>query len=127
MLQLLRSQKVAFVDDEDDTPPTLLFFGGQQAVGLGDQLGSGQVGMSTQRIDDRHVQATRAECGRRNVDDVMRGGIELAGRGAHRDGLAHADLASDNAQQRLGDAKADARHRLLVAGSLTQLVGRNGF
>ena len=54
-------------------------------------------------------------------------GIELAGGGAQRDGLADADLAGDDAQQRFADAEADARDGLLVAGAIAQLAGRDGL
>jgi hypothetical protein len=74
-----------------------------------------------------HVQAARTErwCG--DVDDVVRGRIELAGGRADGHGLADADLAGDDAQQRLADTEANARHRLLVAGTWAQLGGWNRF
>src|SRR6266567_1845670 len=118
---------MTFVDDEDDTSTAFPLFGGQQAVRLSDQLGPGQTRMRTQRAHDGHVQAARAERWRGDVDDMVRGEIELAGGGPHGDGLAHADLTGDDAQQRLGDAEADARHRLLVAGAFAQLMSGDGL
>ena len=72
-------------------------------------------------MHDRQIQPACAEGGRGHVDDVMRGRIELAGGGAQGDGFADAHLAGDDAQQRLADAEADARHGFLVAGAFAQL------
>jgi hypothetical protein len=49
-------------------------------------------------MDDRQIQPARAERGRGDVDHVVSARVELAGRGAQRDGLANADLAGDQAQ-----------------------------
>ena len=78
-------------------------------------------------MDDRQIQPACAEGGRGHVDDVVRSGIELGGGGAQGDGLADADLAGDDAQQRLADAEADARHGFLMAGAVAQLAGRDGL
>jgi hypothetical protein len=40
-----------------------------------------------------------------HVDDVVSARTELTGSGAQSDGLADANLAGDDAQQRLADAK----------------------
>src|SRR5579863_2621762 len=57
----------------------------------------------------------------------MRCLIELADRGAHRDGLANTDLAGDDAQHRFGDTEADAGHRLLVTGSFQEVFRSDGL
>ncbi len=116
-----------FIDHQHHPPPSLVFFGCQQAVSLRDQFGSGQARMCAQRAHDGHVQAACTERRRGDVDDVVGGRIELAGRRAHRHGLADPDLAGDDAQQRLADAEADARHCLLMAGTFAQLGRRDGF
>src|SRR5713101_2478903 len=78
-------------------------------------------------MDDGQVEPTRAEGGRGDVDDVVCARIELAGGGAQSDGLADAHFASDDAQERLTDAEADARDGFLVAGPIAQLASGNGF
>ncbi len=48
--------------------------------------------------------------------------VELAGSSTQRDGLADADLAGDHAEQRLGNAEADARDGFLMRGALEVLA-----
>src|SRR5262249_12367771 len=72
------------------------------------------------------VQATCAEGWRGDVDHVVRGRLQLARGGAHGDVLADAYFAGDDPEQRLADAKADARDDLLVAGAIAQLLGGAG-
>jgi hypothetical protein len=78
-------------------------------------------------MDDRQIQPACAEGRRGYVDDVVGAGIELGRGGAQGDRFADANLAGDDAQQRLADAEADARHGLLVAGPVAQLAGRDGL
>jgi hypothetical protein len=49
--------------------------------------------MQTQGVHDGQVQTTCTEGWSGEVDDVVRGCTQLAGGGAHGDGLADADLA----------------------------------
>jgi hypothetical protein len=63
--------------------------------------------------------------GIRQVHDVVRRLIQLTDGGAHRDGLANADLTGEDAERRLGDTEADTRDGLLVTRSLEQVFGGN--
>src|SRR5436190_8915965 len=51
--------------------------------------------------------------------------VQLADGGAHGDGLADADLASDHAQQRFGDAKAHAGDGFLMTRAVQEIFGRD--
>ena len=82
-------------------------------------------GTAPRALHDGHVQAAGADGRVGQVHDVVRGLVELADGGAHGDGLADADLAGDDAQQRLGDAEADARDGFLVTRSVEQVFGRD--
>src|SRR6266542_797420 len=74
-----------------------------------------------------YVQAEGADGWVGQVHDLVCSLVELAGGGAQGEGLAHPDLAGDNAQERFGDAKADMRDRFLVAGPLAHLGGRDAL
>jgi hypothetical protein len=109
---------VRLVDDEHDATTAFAFFGGQQGLGLRDQFGFLGTWSGTQRVNKGQVQTACAEgwCG--DVDDVMGGWVQLAGRRAHRNGLANTHFAGDDAQQRLADAEPDPRDGFLVTGAI---------
>jgi hypothetical protein len=67
------------VDDEDDAAATLVLLGGEQRLGLSDQFGFLGTRTGTQRVNDGQVQTTRAEGWSGDVDNVVRGRIQLAG------------------------------------------------
>src|SRR5205807_1573756 len=46
---------------------------------------------------------------------------------ANGDDLADADLTSDDAEQRFGDAKADAREGFLMGDAVEQVLGRDAL
>jgi hypothetical protein len=48
---------VGLVDDEDDAAATLVHFGGEQRLGLSDQLGFLGTRTGTESVDDGQVQA----------------------------------------------------------------------
>jgi hypothetical protein len=57
----------------------------------------------------------------------MRGLVELADGSAHGDGLTDADLASDDAQQRFGDAKANASDGFLMTRSVKEVFSQDAL
>ncbi len=96
---MLRLEEVRLVDQENDAAATFVLLGRQQVLGLGDQLRLEAAWHCAQGTHDGDVQAACADGGVSQVHDVMRRLIELADGGAHRDGLADADLAGDDAQR----------------------------
>jgi hypothetical protein len=108
--ELIRAEQMGFVDHQDDPAAAFVFFCGQEALGLGDQLGFLSAWPGTQGVDDGQVQAAGSHGRVGQVHDVVRRLVQLADGSAYGDGLADAHLARDHAQQRLGHAEADARH-----------------
>lgn len=123
LLELLGAEQVRLVDDEDDPSPALGLLRREEGLGLGHHLGLEEARGGAQRGDDRDVEAAGAEGGVGDVDDLVRGRVEGAHRGPQGDGLADADLADEDAEQRLADAEPDAGDGLLVGRSAEQ-VGR---
>jgi hypothetical protein len=115
------------IDHQDDPSSPFLFFGGQQGVGLGDQFGLEAARHGAQRAHDGDVQATGTDGWVGQVDDVVRGRIQLADGRAHCDGLADAHLAGEHAEQRLSDAEADASYGFLMRRSVQEIFGRDGL
>ena len=114
---------MGFIDDQDDSSPSFVFFRGEQALGLGNQLGLEAARHGAQSLHDVHVQATGAHGRVGQVHDVVRGLIQLADGRAHGDGLADAHLAGDDAQQRFGDTKANAGDGFLMTRSVEEVFG----
>src|ERR1051326_447620 len=98
---------VGLADAEHDTATTLVLLGGQQGLRLRDQVRLLGAWLGTPCVDDGQVQTTCAKGWRGDVDDVVRGRVQLAGGGADGDGLADAHFAGDDAEQRLATAEAD--------------------
>ena len=93
---MLGFEKVRFVNQEDDASAAFMLFGGQQILGLGDQLCLEAARQCSQGAHDGDVQAADADGLVSQVHDVVRRLIELADGGAYRDGLTDADLAGDD-------------------------------
>src|ERR1041384_2406515 len=72
-------------------------------------------------LNDGQVQTTCAEGRRGDVDDLMRGRIQLARRSAHGDGLADTHLASNDAEQGLANTETNTRDGFLMAGAIAEL------
>src|SRR5207245_486414 len=80
-----------------------------------------------ERAHDGDVEATGAEGGVGDVDDLVVGGVEggAGGPGGHR--LAGADLAGDDAERGLLDAVEDACDGLLVGSAGEELGWSQGL
>src|ERR1051326_4884688 len=107
-----------FVDNDHDAPSPLMLFSGEQRLSLCDQVRLLRARLGAQGVDDGQVQTMRSEGWGGEVDDMVGGRVQLIGGSAHGDGLADADLASDDAEERLADTKADTCDGFLVAGAI---------
>jgi hypothetical protein len=109
---------MGFVDHQDDPAAAFVFFCGQEALCRGDQLGPEAAWHGSKGLHDVHVQAAGPHGRVGQVNDVVRRLVQLADGSAYGDGLADANLARDDAQQRFGDAKANARDGFLMTRSV---------
>src|SRR5580704_5581669 len=114
---------MGLVDDEHDAPMSLRLLGGEQVGGLGNELRLGVAGHAAESDHDGRVEAAGPEGAVADVDDLVAGPVESGDGGPDRHGLAAADVANDHAQGALGDAEADARHRLRMSRSGEEVGG----
>src|SRR5712691_10758817 len=77
---------MGFVDHQNDPSATFVFFCGEQALGLGDQLGPEAARHGAQALHDVHVQTAGTHGRVGQVDEVMRGLVQLA------DGSAYGEV-----------------------------------
>ena len=123
--ELIWAEKMGFVNHQDDPSPAFVFFSGEQALGLGDQLGPEAARHGPQGLDDVHVQPARSHGRVGQVHDVMCGQVQLADGRAYGDGLADANFTGNDAEQRFGDAEADPSDGFLMTGSVKQVFRRD--
>ncbi len=82
LLQLFGGQQVGLVDADDDAAAAFVLFGGEQVGGLAHDFGLVEAGAATQRGDDGDVEASGADGGVGDVDDLVAGAVKLGGGGA---------------------------------------------
>ncbi len=93
------AEEVTLVDAQDGDATAFGVFGGQRVTGLGNQGGVVEAGPPAQGADDVVVDASGADGGVGDVDQVVAGGFGAVDGGAGGDGLADADSAGDRLQQ----------------------------
>src|SRR5215470_1493231 len=112
------------INDDDDAAVALGLLGFEQLLGLGHDLGLEEARSGAEGADDGDVEATGAEGGVGDVDDLVAEWVERGPGSAGGDRLAGADLAGDDAQGRLLDAVQDAGDSFLV-GLPREELGRS--
>src|SRR6266498_3617802 len=119
LLQLFGGQQVGLVDADDDAAAAFVLFGGEQVGGLAHDFGLVEAGAATQRGDDGDVEASGADGGVGDVDDLVAGAVQLGGGGA--------DVAADDPEGGFGDAEADAGDGFGVGGATHEVAGGDAF
>lgn len=118
---------MGFVDYEHDSAVAFRGFGGEQVGGLGHELGSLVAGFCSEGSDDGDVEASGAEGGVGDVDDLVSGGVQCRYGGSDRHGFSCADVSGDHTEGVLDDAEVDAGDGFLVGGPGVEVGGRDGF
>jgi hypothetical protein len=114
---------VSFVNEQYRVAATFRGFGGQRVAGLGDERGGVEAGFGTECGDDVLVDASGADGGVGNVDEVVTGTVDAVESGAGGHGLADADFAGDHGDAAGVDAVRDAGGGLGVVGVAVQHTG----
>ena len=81
-LQLVMGQQVRLIDQQDRQPASLGELGGQVLGGLRDQGGVVEAGNPAEGGDDRVVNASRADLGVGDGDELVARGVQAGGGGA---------------------------------------------
>jgi hypothetical protein len=101
-------EHVCLVDDQDRGPPALGCFPGQDAPGLDGERGGAVDGLAAEGRDHVREYPPDPGGGVADVDDGVRGGVEVGDGGADRDRLAGAHFARDHRDGLLADRPGDA-------------------
>src|SRR5674476_429930 len=127
LLELLNTQQVCLIEDQDHGSAAFAFLGGEHLSGLWDQRGFVETRCPTECGDDPGVEAAAADGGVALVDGGVPGRVEPGQGCADRDGLAGADLTGDHSQGSFADTPADPGDGLGVAGVAVQHLGCQGL
>jgi hypothetical protein len=117
---LLGCEEVGFVDDDHGAAVSFRCFRGEKRGGLGHDFCLMEPRVGAESGDDGDVEPSCAECGVRDVDDVVSGRVEGGDGGADGDGFAGADSEGD----RLQHLRSVLPCVVLVSAPLHPLVGR---